>query len=46
MVQEITPSSSPTLEKVKECFAQLRQNRRGREPIPVEAKQEYFTLSY
>jgi hypothetical protein len=45
MAQEITTSSSPSLEEVKEQFAKWRQNRKGREPIPDELWQAAVKLT-
>jgi hypothetical protein len=45
MAQEIIPSSSTALEQVRERFAQWRQNRKGREPIPDELWQAAIGLT-
>jgi hypothetical protein len=45
MAQEIVTSSSTALEQVKERFAQWRQNRKGREPIPDELWQAAVGLT-
>ena len=45
MSQEIIPSSSTSLGQVKERFAQWRQNRKGKEPIPAELWQAAVGLT-
>jgi len=45
MAQEIIPSSSPSLEEVKEQFAKWRQNCKGKEPIPDELWQAAVKLT-
>jgi hypothetical protein len=45
MAQEIIPSSSPSLEEVKEQFAKWRQNRKVKEPIPDELWQAAVGLT-
>jgi hypothetical protein len=45
MAQEIIPSSSTALEQVKERFAQWRQNRKVKEPVPDELWQAAIELA-